>query len=97
MRFLKVDIEEVMYVVKELWHGRSAREQIAKDVGRAMWRSINELMLVRLDSFANSYSKPSSIQGSVFCNLLLFIQSLTPWELVYLESWMSALTLALSA
>ena len=35
------------YIAKELWHGRSAREQVAKDVGRAMWRSVNELMLVR--------------------------------------------------
>lgn len=43
----KVDVEEVMYIAKELWHGRSAREQIAKDVGRGMWRSVNELMLVR--------------------------------------------------
>lgn len=45
MKF-KVDVEEVMYVVKELWHGRSARDQ-SKDVGRKMWRSVNELMLVR--------------------------------------------------
>lgn len=36
-----------MYIVKELWHGRSAREQHVKDVGRGMWRSVNELMLVR--------------------------------------------------
>lgn len=36
-----------MYVVKELWHGRSARDQSTKDVGRAMWRSVNDLMLVR--------------------------------------------------
>jgi hypothetical protein len=36
-----------MYIAKELWHGRSAREQHVKDVGRGMWRSINELMLVR--------------------------------------------------
>lgn len=36
-----------MFVVKELWHGRSAREPFAKDVGRGMWRSVNELMLVR--------------------------------------------------
>jgi hypothetical protein len=42
-----VDVEEVMYVAKELWHGRSARDQFAKDVGRGMWRSVNELMLVR--------------------------------------------------
>jgi len=44
---MKVDAEEVMYVAKELWHGRSARDQSVKDVGRAMWRSVNELMLVR--------------------------------------------------
>ena len=35
------------YIVKELWHGRSAREKHVKDVGRGMWRSVNELMLVR--------------------------------------------------
>ncbi|XP_031259847.1 tRNA threonylcarbamoyladenosine dehydratase isoform X2 [Pistacia vera] len=46
---VQVDLEEVMYVAKELWHGRSAREQSAKDVGRGMWRSVNELMLVRWD------------------------------------------------
>lgn len=44
---LKVDVEEVMYIAKELWHGRSARDLSIKDVGRAMWRSVNELMLVR--------------------------------------------------
>lgn len=42
-----MDVEEVMYIVKELWHGRSARDQSIKDVGRGMWRSVNELMLVR--------------------------------------------------
>lgn len=45
----KVDVEEVMYIAKELWHGRSARQESAKDVGRGMWRSVNELMLVRYD------------------------------------------------
>lgn len=35
------------YVAKELWHGRSAKDESPKDVGRAMWRSINEMMLVR--------------------------------------------------
>ncbi|KAF3331599.1 hypothetical protein FCM35_KLT03005 [Carex littledalei] len=44
-----VDIEEIVYIVKELWHGRSARDQNQKDVGRKMWRSVNELMLVRWD------------------------------------------------
>jgi len=43
-----VDAEEVMYIVKELWCGRSARDQNQKDTGRKMWRSVNELMLVRL-------------------------------------------------
>lgn len=44
---IKVDVEEVMYVAKELWRGRSARDQSSKDVGRGMWRSVNELLLVR--------------------------------------------------
>ncbi|XP_056162875.1 tRNA threonylcarbamoyladenosine dehydratase [Syzygium oleosum] len=57
---VQVDVEEVMYVVKELWHGRSAREQIAKDVGRAMWRSINELMLVRWDR-----AQPASVDNLI--------------------------------
>ncbi|XP_009778749.1 tRNA threonylcarbamoyladenosine dehydratase isoform X2 [Nicotiana sylvestris] len=43
---VEVDVEEVMYIAKELWHGRSARDLSIKDVGRAMWRSVNELMLV---------------------------------------------------
>lgn len=47
----KVDVEEVMYVAKELWHCRSARDQTTKEVGRGMWRSVNELMLVRYVSF----------------------------------------------
>ncbi|CAK8538052.1 unnamed protein product [Lathyrus sativus] len=57
---VQVDVEEVMYITKELWHGRSAREQHAKDVGRGMWRSINELMLVRWDS-----TKPASISNLI--------------------------------
>ena len=43
----KVDVAEVMYIVKDLWRGRSAREQSIEHVGRGMWRSVNELMLVR--------------------------------------------------
>jgi hypothetical protein len=50
---LKVDSEEVMYIVKELWRGRSARDQSQKDTGRKMWRSVNELMLVLYASFSN--------------------------------------------
>ncbi|KAH1061888.1 hypothetical protein AAZX31_02G228600 [Glycine max] len=57
---VQVDVEEVMYIVKELWHGRSAREQHVKDVGRGMWRSVNELMLVRWDR-----TKPASISNLI--------------------------------
>ncbi|KAK9950915.1 hypothetical protein M0R45_006381 [Rubus argutus] len=57
---VQVDVEEVMYVVKELWHGRSAREPFAKDVGRGMWRSVNELMLVRWDQ-----EKPASVSNLI--------------------------------
>ncbi|XP_058766780.1 tRNA threonylcarbamoyladenosine dehydratase-like isoform X2 [Vicia villosa] len=57
---VQVDVEEVMYITKELWHGRSAREQHVKDVGRGMWRSINELMLVRWDS-----TKPASVSNLI--------------------------------
>nr|KYP40036.1 Uncharacterized protein C1A6.10 [Cajanus cajan] len=57
---VQVDVEEVMYIVKELWHGRSAREQHVKDVGRGMWRSVNELMLVRWDC-----AKPASISNLI--------------------------------
>lgn len=57
---VQVDVEEVMYVVKELWHGRSAREPFAKDVGRGMWRSVNELMLVRWDR-----EKPASVSNLI--------------------------------
>ncbi|KAL6228340.1 hypothetical protein ACLB2K_002290 [Fragaria x ananassa] len=64
---VQVDVEEVMYVAKELWHGRSAREPSAKDVGRSMWRSVNELMLVRWDR-----EKPASVFNLI---LLKFIEA----------------------
>ncbi|KAJ7964454.1 tRNA threonylcarbamoyladenosine dehydratase [Quillaja saponaria] len=57
---VQVDVEEVMYIAKELWHGRSAREPSAKDVGRGMWRSVNELMLVRWDR-----RKPASVSNLI--------------------------------
>ncbi|XP_039054230.1 tRNA threonylcarbamoyladenosine dehydratase-like [Hibiscus syriacus] len=57
---VQVDVEEVRYIVKELWHGRSVRELSAKDVGRGMWRSVNELMLVRWDQ-----AKPASVSNLV--------------------------------
>ncbi|KAK4430441.1 tRNA threonylcarbamoyladenosine dehydratase [Sesamum alatum] len=57
---VQVDVEEVMYIAKELWHGRSARDQSPKDVGRGMWRSVNELILVRWDRM-----KPASISNLI--------------------------------
>ncbi|XP_070030381.1 tRNA threonylcarbamoyladenosine dehydratase 2 isoform X4 [Nicotiana sylvestris] len=57
---VEVDVEEVMYIAKELWHGRSARDLSIKDVGRAMWRSVNELMLVRWDQ-----TKPASVSNLI--------------------------------
>ena len=59
----KVDVEEVMYVAKELWRGRSARDQTTKEVGRGMWRSVNELMLVRYQYFMVSKIKPIHFQS----------------------------------
>lgn len=55
-----------MYIAKELWHGRSARDQSIKDVGRGMWRSINDLMLVR---YACSWTSNILEQE----NLLIFL------------------------
>jgi hypothetical protein len=49
-----------MYIVKELWRGRSARDQNLKDTGRKMWRSVNELMLVRWDK-----SKPAGVSNLI--------------------------------
>ncbi|KAJ8542004.1 hypothetical protein K7X08_016870 [Anisodus acutangulus] len=57
---VEVDVEEVMYIAKELWHGRSARDLSIKDVGRAMWRSINELILVRWDK-----TRPASVSNLI--------------------------------
>lgn len=56
----QMDAEEVMYIVKELWHGRSARDQSLKYTGRKMWRSVNELMLVRWDK-----SKPAGVSNLI--------------------------------
>lgn len=55
----------MMYIVKELWHGRSARDQAAKDVGRGMWRAMNELMLVRYVGIINGNPTNINIKFSV--------------------------------
>ncbi|CAK9138155.1 unnamed protein product [Ilex paraguariensis] len=57
---VQVDVEEVMYIAKELWRGRSARDQSTKEVGRGMWRSFNELMFVRWDR-----AKPASVSNLI--------------------------------
>ncbi|XP_075500942.1 tRNA threonylcarbamoyladenosine dehydratase isoform X3 [Primulina tabacum] len=57
---VQVDVEEVMYIVKELWHGRSARDESPKEVGRAMWRSVNELILIRWD-----HTKPACMSNLI--------------------------------
>lgn len=57
---VQVDVAEVMYIVKDLWRGQSAREQSIEHVGRGMWRSVNELMLVRWDQ-----RKPASVSNLV--------------------------------
>lgn len=57
---VQVDVAEVMYIVKDLWCGRSAREQSIEHVGRGMWRSVNELMLVRWDQ-----RKPASVSNLI--------------------------------
>lgn len=57
---VEVDKEEVAYVVRELWRGRSARDQDSTNVGRGMWRSINNLTLTRWDQ-----TRPPSIDNLV--------------------------------
>ncbi|KAL6335682.1 hypothetical protein AAG906_032872 [Vitis piasezkii] len=57
---VQVDVAEVMYIVKDLWRGRSAREQSIEHAGRGMWRSVNELMLVRWDQ-----RKPASVSNLI--------------------------------
>jgi hypothetical protein len=57
---LKVDKEEISYVVRELWRGRSARNQDSSNVGRGMWRSVNQLTITRWD-----HSRPPSIDNLV--------------------------------
>ncbi|KAJ7525645.1 hypothetical protein O6H91_17G060400 [Diphasiastrum complanatum] len=46
---VEVDKEEVAYIVRDLWRGRSARNQDSRDVGRGMWNSMKNLTLTRWD------------------------------------------------
>lgn len=42
-----VDEDEVVYMAREMWRGRSARDQAARDVGRGMYRAMNYMCLTR--------------------------------------------------
>jgi hypothetical protein len=53
-----------MYIVKELWCGRSARDQSLKDTGRKMWRAVNELMLLRYVPFMLNYKTSDCLADS---------------------------------
>ena len=44
---VEVDVEEVAYVARDLWRGRSAREQVARDPGKGMWKSMTNMTLTR--------------------------------------------------
>ncbi|EFJ15582.1 hypothetical protein SELMODRAFT_118191, partial [Selaginella moellendorffii] len=57
---VEVDKEEVAYVVRELWRGKSARNQDSHDVGRGMWRSVNKLTLTRWD-----HKQPPSVSNLI--------------------------------
>lgn len=59
---VEVDVDEVVYLVKEVWRGRSARDQGSRDVGRGMWRSMQTMTLTRWDA-----ARPPSVD-----NLVLF-------------------------
>ncbi|KAG6552591.1 hypothetical protein Mapa_005791 [Marchantia paleacea] len=59
---VELDKEEVAYVVREIWRGRSARAQGSREVGRGMWNAMKTLTLTRWD-----VNKPPSI-----ANLVLF-------------------------
>ncbi|CAM6109865.1 unnamed protein product [Calypogeia fissa] len=64
---VEVDKEEVAYIVREIWRGRSARQQSSKDVGRGKWHSMKTLTLTRWDQ-----SQPPSIANLV---LLTFTEA----------------------
>eukprot|EP00897_Mesotaenium_endlicherianum_P004166 jgi/Mesen1/3778/ME000205S03031 len=93
---VEVDVEDVMYVVKELWRGRSARDQGTREVGRGMFRSMNHMTLTRWDQ-----TQPPSITNLV---LLTFdeaehhegstLQSIKEHEPVYFSSVASVLARA---
>lgn len=57
-----------MYIVKELWHGRSARDLSMRGAGRGMWRSVNQLMLVR---WGAAYLTISDSEWRHLCFLVL--------------------------
>lgn len=59
---VEVDLEDVVYVVRELWHGHSARDVSSISAARGMWRHVNNLTLTRWDT----------LQSASATNLVLF-------------------------
>eukprot|EP00245_Coleochaete_scutata_P008421 TRINITY_DN2563_c0_g3_i2.p1 TRINITY_DN2563_c0_g3~~TRINITY_DN2563_c0_g3_i2.p1 ORF type:complete len:153 (+),score=29.32 TRINITY_DN2563_c0_g3_i2:24-461(+) len=59
---VEVDLEEIIYVVKELWRGRSFRDG-SRDLGRGMFRTISCMTLTRWDQ-----SKPASLCNIILCS-----------------------------
>ncbi|GAQ80166.1 NAD(P)-binding Rossmann-fold superfamily protein [Klebsormidium nitens] len=55
-----VDEDEVVYIAREMWRGRSARDQAARDVGRGMYRAMAHMCLTRWDA-----SKPPTIDNLI--------------------------------
>ncbi|KAH7446470.1 hypothetical protein KP509_01G058000 [Ceratopteris richardii] len=54
-RGVEVDLEEVAFVVRELWHAQSARQQKTRVASKGMWRHVSNLRLTRWDA-----TKPAS-------------------------------------
>lgn len=56
---VEVDLEEVAYVVCELWHGQSARDQKLRSAAKGMWRHVKNLTLTRWNS--SKAASPSNL------------------------------------
>lgn len=73
---VEVDLDDILYVVRELWRGRSARDQDNRDSGRGMWRSMGHMTLTRWD-----VSQPPSVTNLI----LLTFQEAEKHEATTLE------------
>lgn len=59
-----VDEDEVVYIAREMWRGRSARDQAAQDVGRGMYRAMAYMCLTRC---ARWQRLPNAFSASALC------------------------------